>query len=115
MLMLILFHHKESHISHSFCEVSKQYDDYSCALFAVQLKGSKNEKNKNDLFMLVHREVAVYTNERGKKCVSVHVCERVRACACGIFMYVCLLDISGCEVHSSGPPKCKINSSGRVM
>lgn len=28
---------------------------------------------------------------------------------------MCLLDVSGCRVHSGGPSKRKMNSSGRVM
>ncbi len=49
----------------------EKYDDRGCALFAIQLRRPK----KPDFFMLIHREVAVHTNERGEK--SVPLCAHV--------------------------------------
>ncbi len=47
----------------------------------------------------------------GKKvCLYAHTCERASE-----RVHVCLLDVSGCGVRSGGPPKRKMNSSGRVM
>lgn len=109
MLTLIIFQHEHGHTLHSFCEVSQKKKKLMiiavlCLLFSRERKKKKSKKKqqKTDFFMLTHREVAMYTNE---KCEYAHICAS----------YMCLLDISGCGAHSGGPPKRKMNSSGRVM
>lgn len=70
---------------------------------------------------MVHECVWKYSFQQHVEGVSVDQCTnsvifvRGRARTCVIFMHVCLLDTSGCEVHSGGPPKRKMNNSGRVM
>lgn len=80
MLMLIHFLHKYSHTSHSFCEVSKQYADYSCAMFTIQFKGTKEKAT----LTLICREVAMYTNERENVFLCGHVKKRIEG------MYMCI-------------------------
>lgn len=57
-----------------------------------------------DFFMLIHREVAVHTNEREGGSAN-----EMETCVC-----VCWTSVGG-GVRSGGPPERKMNSSGRVM
>lgn len=76
--------------------------------------------HKPDFFMLIHREVAMHTNERRRNVCVTHMCgwerEHAHVYACmGVSLRVCLLAINGCGVHGGSPPKRKMNRSGRVM
>lgn len=98
--MLIVFQQKCSDTLHSVC-------------YAV---GHINP----DFFMLIHREVAMHTNERRRNVCVTHMCgwerEHAHVYACmGVSLRVCLLAINGCGVHGGSPPKRKMNRSGRVM
>lgn len=68
--------------------------------------------------MLIHREVAMHTNENGKKSVFLCICVKeeesmyVCICVCFLCMHVCWT-LVGAGVRGGGPPKRKMNSSGR--